>query len=113
MTTPEPETTDITLEWAIVELMGHRRLAGYVSEQSIAGKGFIRLDIPAAAGQESVTQLYSPQAVYCLTPCDEATARVVAGIGRASPVQRWELPAAKVDDDPEGPDDDESLVWRE
>jgi hypothetical protein len=33
--------------WAFLELMGHRRLAGKVSEATIAGVGFIRLDVPA------------------------------------------------------------------
>lgn len=32
--------------WAILELMGHRRLAGYVREVELAGTGMIRLDIP-------------------------------------------------------------------
>lgn len=30
--------------WFIVELMGHRRLAGYVTEQTIAGAGFLPAD---------------------------------------------------------------------
>jgi hypothetical protein len=32
--------------WAIVELMGHRRLAGYVQEVELAGAGMLRLDVP-------------------------------------------------------------------
>lgn len=32
--------------WAILELMGHRRLGGYLTEQEIAGAAFIRIDIP-------------------------------------------------------------------
>lgn len=32
--------------WAILELMGHRRLAGYVREVELAGQGMLRLDIP-------------------------------------------------------------------
>jgi hypothetical protein len=35
--------------WAILELMGHRRLAGYVQEATIAGGAFIRLDVPGDA----------------------------------------------------------------
>ncbi len=33
--------------WAILELMGHRRLAGYVTETELAGQGVLRLDVPA------------------------------------------------------------------
>lgn len=32
--------------WAIIELMGHRRLAGYVQEVEVAGQGMLRLDVP-------------------------------------------------------------------
>lgn len=32
--------------WAIVELFGHARIAGRVTEQVIAGQGFIRADVP-------------------------------------------------------------------
>lgn len=82
--------------WAILELMGHRRLAGYVSEQEVAGKGFIRLDVPGADKEGDgwhATQLYSPAAVYCITPTSEETARDVAVTSQPAPVQRWELPA--------------------
>lgn len=88
-------------EWAIVELMGHRRLAGYLTEQQIGGAGFLRLDIP---GEPAATQFYAPGSVYCITPTDEATARKVAALGRPAPVQRWELPAAPADDvEPDDP----------
>ena len=32
--------------WAILELMGHRRLGGYVSETTLAGGAFLRIDVP-------------------------------------------------------------------
>ena len=84
----------IFAEWVILELMGHRRLAGFLSEQEIAGKGFLRLEIP---GQPGATQLYNPTSVYCITPTTEAIARAVAATSQPSPVQRWELPAAHDD----------------
>lgn len=34
-------------EWVVLELLGHRRLAGYLSEQQVAGAGFLRLDVPS------------------------------------------------------------------
>ena len=69
--------------WAILELMGHRRLGGYVSERTIAGHGMLQIQIfkgPAAplfdkSQEPDLTQFYSPTSVYCLTPCTEATAR--------------------------------------
>ena len=82
--------------WAIVELMGHRRLAGRLTEQQIAGDGFLRLDIPS---DPPVTQFYRPAAVYAITPTTEDIARRVATFGRPAPVQVWELEPTKHDDD--------------
>lgn len=79
--------------WAILELMGHRRLGGYVAEATVAGAGFLRIDVPGEDGPEA-TQFYSPSSVYCLTPVTEAMARAVAARNQPQPVQRWELPAA-------------------
>jgi hypothetical protein len=79
--------------WAILELMGHRRLAGYLTEQQVAGAGFVRIEIPGPEGPDDVTQFYAPGAIYCITPTTEATARRVALLGRPQPVSEWELPA--------------------
>lgn len=90
--------------WAIVELMGHRRLAGYVSEQEVASSAMLRLDIPS---EPPVTQFYSASALYCMTPTTEEIARGFASRVRPAPVQRYELPAAPAavpdieDDDPD------------
>ena len=84
--------------WAILELMGHRRLAGYVTEQEIAGAGMLRIDVPGEGDEVHATQFYSPSSLYCLTPVAEEVARGLARRTKPAPVQRWELPAA-----PEGP----------
>jgi hypothetical protein len=81
--------------WAIVELMGHRRLAGRVSEVTQYGTTQLRLDVPGEGDTIAATQFYSGGALYCVTPTDEKTARAVARLGRPEPVQRWELPAPK------------------
>jgi hypothetical protein len=80
--------------WAIVELMGHRRLAGYVTEQEVAGHGFLRLDVHDTDGTVA-TQLYSPSAVYCLTPTTEAISRGLGERLRPAPVHAYELPAPR------------------
>lgn len=87
---------DTEIGWAVLELMGHRRLAGYVTEQEIAAAAFVRLDVPAEhPGEVEITQFYSPSAVYCITPTTERFARAVARLSGPAPVERWELPAAK------------------
>ncbi len=41
--------------WAIVELMGHRRLGAYVSEDELAGAAMLRLDVPEHPWQDGCT----------------------------------------------------------
>lgn len=79
--------------WAIVELMGHRRLAGYLTEQQIAGAGFLRLDIPGIDGEQAATQYYAPSSVYAITPVTEEAARAVARRNHPEPIHYYELPA--------------------
>lgn len=78
-------------DWAILELMGHRVLAGHVCEQEIAGASFLRIDIPGDGPQSPTTQFYSSSAVYCITPTTEETARAVARGRRPAPVQHWQI----------------------
>jgi hypothetical protein len=80
--------------WAILELMGHRRLGGRVSEAIIAGGAFIRIDVPHPneAGIFTASQFYSPSAVYAITPTTEVIACAIAR-GAPEPVSRWDLRA--------------------
>jgi len=90
------ETATPFASWAILELMGHRRLAGYVTEQEIAGHGFLRLDVPKGPeGGLKATQFYAPAAVYAITPCLQATAVRMAALADPAPVHEWELPEPK------------------
>ena len=79
--------------WCILELMGHRKLAGYVGEQEIAGAAFLRLDV--FDGEQShepvVTQFYSASSVYCVTPTTEEIARKLGARSTPRPVARYEL----------------------
>ena len=80
--------------WAVLELMGHRKLAGYVQPATIAGAGVLRIDVPGEGDEGLVTQFYAPSALYCLTPVTEDMARRVARTYAPAPVTRWELPPA-------------------
>jgi hypothetical protein len=82
-------------EWAILELMGHRRLAGKLTEATIGGGAFLRIDMPMKDGKTS-TQFYSPGSIYCITPTTEAIAREVAMASQPEPVNRWEFPQLAV-----------------
>lgn len=77
-------------EWAILELMGHRRLAGKVTDAVIGGGAFLRIDIPGKDGCQT-TQFYSPNSVYCISPTTEDIARAVAAQSEPAPVFPWEM----------------------
>jgi hypothetical protein len=79
--------------WAIVELMGHRRLAGKVSQVEQYGSAMLRLDVPGPLEEEWSTQFYSGAAIYCITPTNEEIVRGLALRIQPEPVSRWELPA--------------------
>lgn len=88
------DTTSSFDQWAILEILGHRRLAGRLTEASIAGGSFLRIDIPETDGQPPMTQYYAPSSVYAITPTTEDIARRAAARFRPAPVNRWELAAA-------------------
>ena len=46
-------------QWCIVEVMGHQRYVGRVTEQVIAGTGFVRVDIPKTEETQAWTNLWA------------------------------------------------------
>jgi hypothetical protein len=100
--------------WAIVELFGHSKIAGRVTEQQIAGGTFLRVDVPDLDGQAAFTRFYGAGAIYSITPLDEAMARRVAGALSPRPVTVYGvalpergLPPPEGEDRQEWDDDDE------
>lgn len=91
LTTPD-HTPEPWAEWVILELMGHRRLAGRLTEVQIAGTHFLRLDVyNGDAPTPELTQFYRPAAVYAITPVTEDAARRVGAPEADLPVARYEL----------------------
>ena len=83
-------------EWALVEIMGHVKLAGRVSEATMFGTALCRVDVyPGDATEPLVTRMYGGASIYCITPISEATARAFALGHQPEPVARWELPAPR------------------
>lgn len=110
--------------WAIVELMGHVKIAGYLTEEERFGVKMGRVDIPADG--DMVTQFFGGASVYRITPVTEAVARAYAEARTVAPVSRWDLPelraaheelrelrrqleGGEVDDESFGPYDDEDV----
>jgi len=91
-------------QWAVVELMGHVKWAGKISEEVIFGTPLVRVDVPETSRQPAFTKFYGPSSVYCLTPTTEEVARRVAETIYSSPIVGYtppsrQLTAASADDD--------------
>src|SRR6185295_17411712 len=91
--------------FAILELMGHRRIAGYVSQVEQFGTAMLRIDIPGRERQ--TTQFYSGSSIYCLTPTTEDIATAIALKCQPEPVHQYELPAPRTSRGDAGMDDDD------
>jgi hypothetical protein len=78
-------------EWALVELFGHARIVGRVSEATIGGGAFIRVDVPNENGSIAFTRFFGPGAIYSISPITEQTVvRMAANIG-AEPVRPYDV----------------------
>lgn len=102
-------------QWAIVELLGHVRMAGRVTEEQLFGRAMGRIDIPGPGG-DFLTQYFGGDSIYRLTPCSEAAARAVASANRPAPVSPYEirqfaLPAMESEEPADRDDLDEEYLY--
>lgn len=77
--------------WAIVELFGHQRVAGQISDFVLGGETFVRVDIPQAGEKPFYTRLFGKGAIYCINLVDEKAARLAAEHMVSKPTHAWEL----------------------
>lgn len=81
---------------AVIELFGHNTIAGFVTEESIAGVGFIRVDVPFTDDEHpAFTKYFHPSAVYGLSPCNAAVAMTAAMRLRVRPVSPYTVPVER------------------
>jgi hypothetical protein len=97
--------------WGIVELMGHQRASGRLTEEVIGGANLLRVDVPTDA-HNFRTVYYGASAIYALHITDEEAARKMASQSGARPPFAYEiegsrLPAIASNGDRGLPDDEE------
>jgi hypothetical protein len=80
--------------WAIVEIMGHVRIAGKVSEQVVAGTTLLRVDVPKTSQHDGYTKFYGASAIYAITPTTEEIVNHVAERLDTPPIQPYLLPSS-------------------
>jgi hypothetical protein len=76
---------------AIIELFGHTRMAGMISEQAIGGSTFIRVDVPETESQPGFSRMLNPSAIYAINPVtDEVMTEMAKGFS-VKPIQAWDI----------------------
>lgn len=78
-------------EWCIVEVLGRVRLAGLVTEHTIAGQGFLRVDVPATKHQPAFSRLFGPSSIYSMTPVTEEMGKACAERFTVPPLDAYDI----------------------
>ena len=77
--------------FAIVELFGHQKLSGKVTEHNVGSATFIRIDVPETKGQPAFTRLVNPSAIYAINPTTEEVATAKAEQLQTAPIDAWDI----------------------
>ncbi len=96
--------------YAVVELFGHQRIAGRISEQTFGGASFVRVDVPAIEVEESHwgeggkkvvartiqahTRSFGAGAIYGINWCDQAAAEIAARDIKHEPMKPYSVKEA-------------------
>ena len=78
---------------AVIELFGHNRISGKVTEQSIGSATFIRIDVPETDHQPKFTRIVHPNAVYAINPVTEEVMLHMANVIQQKPIEAWDIKA--------------------
>lgn len=85
------ETTQTLDIWGIVELFGHSKIAGKLTEQNIAGTNMLRVDVPETENQPAFTKFYGSAAIYAINPVTEEVAKAKAHQLSVAPIDAWDI----------------------
>ena len=84
--------------WAFIEIMGHNKIAGFVKETQVAGKGFLSVRVPANkfgmySGSEMEIpeheKLISPDSIFSITPITQELAAKVCAEIQSVPLREY------------------------
>lgn len=80
--------------WMLVELLGHNKIAGFVTEEQKFGQVLLRIEIPTCFEDGLVTyttQFYGTHALYCATPINKNDAILLSKELRPTPFSKFDL----------------------
>lgn len=78
--------------FAVIEMMGHRKIVGLVTESDISGGQLLRVDVLNADGEPERTEYIGVGSIYCLTIVSEEAAKAIAVRNSPKPAWAWNLP---------------------
>lgn len=78
--------------WCVIELFGHQKIAGFVTNENIGSDSFVRVDVPATEDEQAFTRYFGGKAIYAVNPVTEEVARAAAANLRAKPIQYYDIP---------------------
>lgn len=76
---------------ALVELMGHQQMAGFISEQTFGPATFFRVTVPETSEGPSFDRILNPAAIYAINPVTEEVAKARAEQIRFKPLTGWDI----------------------
>lgn len=107
---PQPMAPTSAKQWAVVELMGHARIAGAITEQAFGGAQLVRVDVPQVVITDQVwrnggyadvqrtipahSRSLGASAIYSINWCDELAATVAAHSIKHELLKPYSLKAA-------------------
>jgi hypothetical protein len=94
LTEPQPQNSQPEIkDWALVELFGHQRIVGFLSQQTFGTGVLFRVDVPDLLKEGKVirkgfTRYFGLSAIYSITPIDEQTVKELLPMIDGTPAAR-------------------------
>jgi hypothetical protein len=101
---PDPEPSPELKAWALVELFGHQRIVGFLSQQTFGTGVLFRVDVPDLLKDGKVkrvgfTRYFGLSAIYSITPISEEIVRRLLPSIDGTPGEARALTARSYSDD--------------
>jgi hypothetical protein len=69
--------------WALVELMGHNKIVGFVTEHKFGNQSMLRVDVPEVGNLPAFSKIIAVSAIYAINPLTESNdtcAKSITGV---------------------------------
>jgi hypothetical protein len=75
--------------YAVIEMMGHRKIVGKISESDIGGSALLKVSVLGKNAEPDRTEYIGIGSIYCLTIVTEEAAKAVAVTNAPEPTWAW------------------------